>query len=252
LLRACPLGYHLPCRCLRHPHLARIDRILLKGDIYIVEEHTSHGTLEGLLVSLEKRTISNSDAFWRARSALARYVHQQLVIIVEFCHALGIHSLNISRRNILITWASSNNLLIKLRPAFVGGKAGEYLDWRGTETGGVLDQEARAVEAGKRADIYSIGLLLMDKLCGIHWNRPDENSLANDGDPKALRSGNDRPTIWRWPKGKHPLFAVCCSCFGHAAVAVSKILTDACSLCSPTIGNPLNSVIVVLRARRSG
>eukprot|EP00210_Caulerpa_lentillifera_P004273 g4076.t1 len=162
-------------RALRHPHIIRFKRVFeVEGTLAIVMEFVNSSNLRQ---EVRKHRRLSEDA--------ARWIFQQLILAVDYCHKKGIASVDIKMDTILLVQGQQQRLpLVKLSDF----TQSILLSTTATSQEGSLDFLAPEVlensnEKGfdkRKADVWSCGTVLYVMLVGYYPFTSSSSSSKNE------------------------------------------------------------------------
>jgi len=156
-------------RMLIHPHIIQFKEVFLtKEHLCIAMEYAPGGDLFRFIV--QHNCIPEKDARW---------LFQQLILAVDYCHKKGIANRDIKLQNLLLT--ISNAPLLKVCD-FGYSKCDQWQSYAKTKVGTaaylapeVVSNPAGQTYDGKISDIWSCGVVLYFLLVGAYpFERPDD------------------------------------------------------------------------------
>jgi serine/threonine-protein kinase SRK2 len=147
-------------RMLRHPHVIEFKEVFLTPEhICIAMEYASGGSL----FTYVQRAV-------RLKEAAARWFFQQLVIGLDYCHRRGVVNRDIKLENTLLQMVQGLPLPL-LKICDFGYSKAHFMSAPKSKVGTLAYMAPEIIRAtgnydGKKADIWSCGVMLYVMLCG--------------------------------------------------------------------------------------
>jgi len=177
---------HQELTCSRHPHIVEFKEVFLTpSHLGVVMEAVEGEDLQSFLVNTGGRVSE----------ALARFLFQQLVLALDFCHRKGKVSRNIKLANTLLALAPGQLPLVKLSD-FGFSKDTMRHSAAQSQVGAALFAAPEVVHNFSKssynaamADVWSCGIVLFVLLYGRHpFLRPEDARLSEQQQMLALFS----------------------------------------------------------------
>src|SRR4051812_1353777 len=183
---------------LEHPAIVPVHEVLTDsaGHPYFVMKRLTGTTLHDIIVASRDDSLESTAAGRHSRTRLLR-AFADVCLAVEFAHTRGVIHRDLKPANIMLgdfgevyvlDWGVTRVLGDdetpgSLDPTPSGGG--------GTEAGAVLGtigymppEQLRGLPVDRRADIYALGCVLFEILCGEPLHQPTLTSVFDDYDPR--------------------------------------------------------------------
>lgn len=149
-------------RMLEHPHVISFKAVVYveHGYVCIIMEFANGGNLRNYMARMG-----------RLSEPQARFLFQQLIIAVDYCHKRGITNRDLKLENTLINWESNQIPILKI--CDFGFSKADHQSLAKSRVGTlhymapeVIQNQANTTYNGKLADVWSCGVMLYYMLCG--------------------------------------------------------------------------------------
>lgn len=160
-------------RSLRHPHVIEFKEVFLTKDyICIAMEYACGGSL-----------FQYVQRAGRLREAAARWFFQQLIIALDFCHKKGVVNRDIKLENTLLQAVPGLPLPL-LKICDFGYSKADFMSAPKSRVGTLAYMAPEIIRSagsydGKKADIWSCGVMLFVMLFGQYPFEPAERNISH-------------------------------------------------------------------------